>query len=161
MKLFGVNTQHNKMIDSLLPKNKPCPKCGRYNNRPIAIDAVIVKNEKLVLIKRGADPFKGYWGLPGGHVDWDETIEDAVIREVKEEVGVTVTHLKLLGVYSSPTRSPKQSVALAYVCEVEGELKAGDDAVDVGLYPFDSLPSPLAFDHGWIIENFNKHKITE
>src|SRR6266480_5864499 len=112
----------------ILPNSKPCPHCGRYNNRAVTIDAVITKNDKVLLIKRGAEPFKDYWALPGGHVDWDETIEDAVKREVQEELGVEVTALKQIGIYSDPKRHPIQSINVPYGAEIKGEINIGDDA---------------------------------
>lgn len=85
-----------------LSKNEPCPHCGRFANRGVSIDAVILKNEEVLLIKRGVEPNKGFWGTPGGYVEWDESAEDAATREVKEETGLNVQNLKLVGVKSSP-----------------------------------------------------------
>jgi 8-oxo-dGTP diphosphatase len=137
-----------------LPNNKPCPHCGRYDNRPNSVDALIIKDDSILLIKRGMDPSKGLWATPGGHVDWDETVEQSVIREVKEEAGLDVTELKLLGVYSNPSRHPKQVIASAFICKVTGIVKAGDDAVDAQWFPLHKLPKPLAFDHGKMIEDY-------
>jgi len=94
----------------------------------VTIDALIIKDNKILLIKRGADPFKGFWGTPGGYVEWDETVEDAVKREVKEELGLDTTSLKFVGLYSAPERHPKQCINVAYTVTVEGEPKSGDDA---------------------------------
>jgi 8-oxo-dGTP diphosphatase len=140
-----------------LPNNKPCPHCGRYNNRAVTIDAVIIKDNMILLIKRGAEPFKDYWALPGGHVDWDETIEDAVKREVKEELGVDATNLKQIGIYSDPKRHPKQCINVAYGVETDGEFKAGDDAKEYKRFDLNELPE-LAFDHKQIIEDYRKIK---
>ena len=109
-----------------LDKNQPCPECGRFANRGISIDAVIVKGEKILLIQRGVEPNKGYWGTPGGYVDWDESSEDAVKREVQEETGLEVTNTTLIGVYSSPDRHPKQVINIVYLTEVkDGEIERG------------------------------------
>ena len=81
-------------------KNKPCPECGNFTNRGISIDAVIIKRKKVLLIKRGAEPFKDYWGTPGGYVTWDETVEDTVRREVKEETNLDVAGMKFVVIYS-------------------------------------------------------------
>ena len=139
-----------------LKNNEPCPECGRYENRGLTIDAVIVKDDKVLLIKRGAEPFKGFWALPGGYVDWDETVEDAVKREVAEETGLAVTNLELIGVFSKPERHPKQCVAIAYAVEAHGDPVVGDDAVEFQWASLDSLPE-LAFDHEKIIGDYLKN----
>lgn len=129
-------------------KNEPCPKCGNFTNRGVSVDAVIIKDNKILLIKRGVDPYKGYWATPGGYVGWDETIEDTVLREVKEETNLKVSSVVMVGVYSSPKRHPKQVINLVYLVEVEeGNLKFADDAVDAKWFSLDSLPEKMAFDH--------------
>lgn len=133
---------------------KSCHACGNYQNRGVSIDAIIVINKKILLIKRGNDPYEHYWALPGGHVDFDETIENTVKREVKEETGLETVSLKLLGIYSKPSRHPKQSIAVAYIVEIKGEIKAGDDAVEYKLFSFEELPQKLAFDHEEIIADY-------
>jgi 8-oxo-dGTP diphosphatase len=140
-----------------LPNNKPCPHCGRYNNRAVTIDAVVIKENKVLLIKRGVEPFKDYWALPGGHVDWDETLEETVKREVKEELDVNVTNLKQIGIYSDPSRHPKQAINVAYAVAIEGEIKPGDDAKEFKWFDLNKLPK-LAFDHKQIIEDYRKIK---
>src|SRR3989344_168461 len=91
-----------------------CSACGRYPNRAISIDALIIQDNKLLLIERALNPYKGFWALPGGHVDWNETVEEAVEREVKEETNLIVISLQLLGVYSNPKRHPNQTVAVSF-----------------------------------------------
>ena len=136
-----------------LKNNEPCPSCGRYNNRGVTVDAVIVKDNKILLIKRGNEPFKGFWALPGGYVGWDETVEDAVKREVAEETGLIVKTLEMIGVYSNPARHPKQVIDVAFTVETEGKPKAGDDAIEVGWFDINDLPE-LAFDHEKIIGDY-------
>jgi len=135
-------------------RNKPCPTCGAFTNRGSAIDAIIVRNNKMLLIKRGAEIFTGYWALIGGYLNWDESLEDCVKREVNEEVGMVVKKLVLLGVYSNPARSPVQSVTSVYVVDAYGEPKAGDDAADFMWCPLDKLPDDMAFDHKKIITDY-------
>lgn len=125
----------------------PCPHCKNYSNRGLTIDAVIEEQGKILLIKRGAEPFKDFWALPGGYVDWDETVEEAVAREVSEEIGV----------YSKPSRHPHQAIDLAYSVSITGEPKAGDDAVELLWAPLDDLPE-LAFDHTQIIDDYKTQK---
>lgn len=137
-------------------RNKPCPTCGSFTNRGPCIDAIIVRDNKILLIKRGAEIFTGYWALVGGYLEWDESYEDCVRREVKEEVGLDVVSTKLLGVYSDPARSPVQSVSATYIAEVKGIPHAGDDAQEVKWFEFDKLPRELAFDHAFIIKDYLK-----
>jgi 8-oxo-dGTP diphosphatase len=140
-----------------LPKNKPCPHCGRYANRGVSIDALIVKNNKILLIKRGSEPFKGFWGIPGGYVDWEESAEEAVKREVSEELGLTVKTVQFIGIYTDPKRHPNQTIDIAYAATISGEPKIGDDAQAFQWADLDNLPE-LAFDHKKIIEDYLKLK---
>lgn len=120
----------------------------------LTIDAIIKRKDgSIVLIKRKNDPFKGMHALPGGFVEYGETVEQAVLREVKEETGLEVKILKLLGVYSDPKRDPRgHTVAVAFLCtEIGGELRAGDDAA--GASSFKIIPDKLAFDHRNILKD--------
>jgi len=137
-----------------MKQNDPCVECGRYNNRGISIDAVIIRNHDILLIKRGIEPFKNRWALPGGYIDWDESVEDSVKREVKEETGLIVGKLRLIGVYSSPERHPKQVIDIAYlILEAKGSVVVGDDASDSEWFAMGLLPKQLAFDHSTIIKD--------
>jgi len=131
-----------------LSKNQQCPNCGRYANRGVSIDAVIINGNKVLLIQRGVEPNKGFWGTPGGYVEWDESLEETVKREVKEETNLEVSDVKLVGVYSSPTRHPKQVINLVYLVSVkDGEPKHGDDALNAKWFLLSELPNPMALDH--------------
>lgn len=131
--------------------HQPCPACGRYLNRGLTVDVAIFRCSRLLLIKRGVDPGKGLWALPGGHVEWDQTVEDAVRQEVKDETGLTVTGMNLVAVFSRPDRAPRQKIALAYVAAAEGEPRPGDDASEAVFFPLEKLPDKIAFDHRRII----------
>jgi ADP-ribose pyrophosphatase YjhB (NUDIX family) len=139
-----------------LKNNEPCQECGRYINRGVSVDAVIIKDGKILLIKRGREPFMGYWALPGGYVEWDESAEESVVREVAEEVGVNVDSWRLIGVYSAPDRHPKQVINIAFAVKVSGHPQAGDDALELKWYPLNDLPIQLAFDHKKIISDSQK-----
>lgn len=140
-----------------MKKTVVCPHCGRYDNRGISVDAVVVHKNEILLIKRGVEPDKGKWGTPGGYVGWDESAEEAVVRELKEETGLVAKSLRFLTVSSSPKRHPKQVITIAYVVEVEQpNAKKGDDADDVRWFPLSTLPCPLAFDHEQTIALFRK-----
>ena len=133
-------------------KTEKCPHCGCYSNRPLAIDAVIIRNKKILLIRRGNAPCKDLWALPGGHVDWNETVDETVVREVMEETGLSVKKFKLIGVYSNIKRHPLQAVAVAFFVSVKrGKEKAGSDAGKIMWFDLGSLPEELAFDHHEII----------
>lgn len=118
----------------------------------VTADAVIIDNDRILLIKRGIEPFKGMWALPGGHVDYGERVEEAAVREAKEETGLDVKVIKLTGVYSDPNRDPRgHTMGVAYLCEAKGKKpRAGDDAKEVWWWPLDDLPD-LAFDHKLIV----------
>ncbi len=119
----------------------------------IAVDGVLIKGNKILLIKRKNEPFKGKWALPGGFVEYGEKVEEAVLREFEEEVGIKARIKKLLGVYSDPARDPRgHIISIVFLLEAEGEPKAGDDAADAKFFSLDKLP-PLAFDHEKIIRD--------
>jgi len=119
--------------------------------RPVAADALIVREGKIVLVKRGREPFEGKWALPGGFVDSGESVEEACVREAKEETGLDVRVKELVGVFSNPRRDPRGTVGIAFLCEaMGGEMKGGDDAREAAWFPLEELPE-LAFDHKEII----------
>ena len=117
------------------------------------------KNE-FILIKRKNEPLKNHWAIPGGFVDYGETVENAAIREAKEETGITVKLKKLLGVYSEPKRDPRgHTITIVYLAIGDFEkAKADSDASDVKIYSFDDIKSmKIAFDHSKIlIDAFNE-----
>jgi 8-oxo-dGTP diphosphatase len=119
----------------------------------LTVDTVIIYKGKLVLIKRKNPPFQGHFALPGGFVEIGETVETAAVREAKEETGLEVEIIKLLGVYSEPSRDPRgHTVSVCFLVIGNGNLKAGSDASDTGLFGINEIPE-LAFDHKKIIEN--------
>jgi 8-oxo-dGTP diphosphatase len=138
-----------------ISRNEACSHCGRFANRGVSVDAVVINGGKILLIKRGAEPFKGYWGTPGGFVEWDESTEDAAKRELQEETGLVAADVKLVGVYSSPDRHPRQVINAAYLVRVEDVslVMASDDADDAQWFALDDLPKELAFDHRQIIQD--------
>ncbi|WP_297536402.1 NUDIX hydrolase [Thermococcus sp.] len=121
----------------------------------LTVDGVIIHNNGVVLIRRKREPFKDFYALPGGFVEYGESVEDALKREMKEETGLDVRILRLVGVYSDPGRDPRgHTVSVAFLCLGEGKLKAGDDAKEVHVFPVDeALKLPLAFDHGRILRD--------
>jgi 8-oxo-dGTP diphosphatase len=138
-----------------------CPACGGqvpvYRNPLPTVDVVIsFPDQGVVLIKRRNPPYG--WALPGGFVDYGESVEQAAVREAKEETGLDVRLHGLLGVYSSPDRDPRQhtmSVVFMGTAKKESRLQAGDDAGQTRVAPLDDLPE-LAFDHARILADFQQ-----
>ncbi|MFK3734725.1 NUDIX domain-containing protein [Streptomyces sp. NPDC088090] len=120
-------------------------------------DVVAVTDDgRVLLIKRGWDPYEGHWALPGGHVDRGETGLRAAVRELEEETGVRVAEdeLHLVGVWDQPVRDPRgRYVTVTYLATVPADTQAtaGDDARDARWWPLTDLPQPLAFDHADIL----------
>lgn len=128
----------------------------KYRKPSIAVDGILIKNNKILLIKRKNEPFKDKWALPGGFVEYGEKVEDAVLREFEEEVGIKAKIKELLGVYSDPNRDPRGHViSIVFILEGEGLPKAGDDAKEAKFFDLNALP-PLAFDHEKIIKDAMK-----
>ena len=119
----------------------------------LTVDALILYDKKIVLIRRLNPPYQNQFALPGGFVEVGETVEAATLREAKEETGLEIELIKLLGVYSEPSRDPRgHTVTVCYLAKGFGKLKAGSDAKDIRLFGFIEIPK-LAFDHNKIIEN--------
>ena len=119
----------------------------------LAADAVIITLDGIVLIQRANPPFAGRFALPGGFVEIGETVEAAAIREAREETGLDIDLLGLVGVYSDPERDPRgHVVSLAFLARGKGNLLAGSDARAARIFPLEELP-PLAFDHDRIISD--------
>lgn len=124
------------------------------NQRPVvAVDVLIRKDDGYVFIKRKNEPYRGCWAIPGGLVEYGETVEQAAKREAKEETGLDVKLIRLVGVYSDPTRDPRgHCISIAYLAEVvSGELRAATDAKKAKI--FKRKPDNLAFDHSKIFED--------
>jgi 8-oxo-dGTP diphosphatase len=116
----------------------------------LAADVIIVRKDgSIVLVRRLNPPFKGNWALPGGFVEYGETVEAAAIREAKEETGIHVKLIKIVGVYSAPNRDPRgHTVSICYLVEDRGgELRPDTDAKEARSFQASSLPKKLAFDH--------------
>ena len=130
---------------------------GNYKNPSLTVDIFIYdENKKFILIKRGNEPFKDFWALPGGFVDYGETVEDAARREALEETSIEVELKKLVGVYSAPDRDPRRhTVSITYASEGNMEnMKADDDACDIGIFTKEDLEKlDIAFDHEKILND--------
>ena len=127
----------------------------RPESPPVAADAIIEIDDKIVLIERKNFPFG--WAIPGGFVDFGETVEQAAVREALEETSLEVTLRALLGIYSRPGRDPRgQTITAVYVARSSGTPRAADDASEVGLFRPMHLPAPLAFDHAEILADYQR-----
>lgn len=119
-------------------------------------------NFNFILIKRKNDPYKGCWALPGGFVDYGETVESAAIREAKEETSIDVELKDLVNVYSNPDRDPRRhTITIAYTAKGDfSTRKADDDAADIDIFSPEELDEiNIAFDHEQIIKDcLNKAK---
>lgn len=121
----------------------------------LAVDGIVLLEGKLVAVRRRYDPFRGQYALPGGIVEYGETMEEAAVREVREETGLETDIVSLLGVYSHPDRDPRGHVVSA-VYELKltgGTLASGSDAAGVGLIDLEEPPE-MGFDHETILADF-------
>lgn len=111
----------------------------------------------IVLIERKFEPFG--WAIPGGFVDYGESVEDAARREAYEETGLRVQLTQLLQVYSDPARDArKHTISVVYIAEATGIPHAADDAKNLDIFDVGQLPSHLCFDHNQILQDYCRLK---
>ena len=134
-----------------------CKQCGseviRHRNPFPTVDIIIELGEQIVLIRRKNPPHG--WALPGGFVDYGESLEKAAIREAMEETSLQIADLKLLGCYSDPERDSRMhTITTVFVAKGTGTPKAADDAAGLDLFSPECLPEPICFDHEKIIKDY-------
>ena len=133
------------------------PHCYKYPQAGVTADCIVFsydcKELKVLLIKRGKDPYKDCWAFPGGFVNPDETVEQGAVRELMEETSLRVDFMEQIKVFSAPDRDPRQRVmTVPFLCLSRNvEVVGGDDAAQALWFPIDKLPT-LAFDHKQIME---------
>ncbi len=124
-----------------------------FKNPFPTVDIIIEYGKGIVLIKRKNPPLG--WAIPGGFVDYGETLENAAVREAKEETGLDVRLIRQMHTYSSPDRDPRfHTISTVFVAKGEGEPRAGDDAKEIEIFDRDTLPDRLVFDHRKILEDY-------
>ena len=139
-------------------KPKKCPHCGKeiekYLHPYPTVDIIIeMENCGIILIKRKNPPFG--WALPGGFVDYGESLEEAAIREAKEETSLEITLTSQFHTYSNPERdSRKHTITTVFIAKAKGKPVAADDAQEIGVFTKDKIPQPLAFDHSDILRDY-------
>ncbi len=125
----------------------------QYKNPVPTVDIIIEIGESIVLISRKNPPYG--WALPGGFVDYGESLEDAAVREALEETSLNVTLTGQFHTYSSPDRDARQhTITTVFTAKSEGTPKAADDAKEAVLFTRDKLPDKMAFDHRDILEDY-------
>lgn len=128
----------------------------QYPHPAVATDCVVFgfdgKKLKVLLIRRGVEPFKDMWAFPGGFMRIDETVEECALRELVEETGLELSQMKQLGVFSDVNRDPRERVVSVafYALAKSADVKGGDDAAQAQWFALDEVPH-LAFDHDYIL----------
>ena len=143
-------------------KKTQCPTCKSeieiYKNPIPTVDIIIqIESKGIVLIKRKNPPYG--WALPGGFVDYGESLEEAAVREAKEETDLDVKLIEQFHTYSDPKRDPRHhSISTVYIARAKGIPHAEDDAIEIGIFDESNLPDAIAFDHRSILKDYFNSK---
>lgn len=140
-------------------KGAYCSHCGRYNARTMAVNALLINGNSVLLVKRGEEPDKGLWDVPGGYIGWDETLQQGTVRELQEETGLAVDpkDLEFFHLFSNPNNKAKNQVVDIYFVarSFDGEAKVdGLEITQIKWFDLNDLPE-IAFNH---LEVLNKLK---
>ena len=136
-------------------------RCGNamsnsYRNPLVTVDLIIELEGKIILVERKNPPLG--WALPGGFVDYGESLEQAALREAREETGLEVSLIEQFYTYSDPGRDPRHhTITTVYLAMAQGQPRAGDDAAALGMFTRAQLPAPIVFDHRTILEDYFNH----
>jgi 8-oxo-dGTP diphosphatase len=137
---------------------RACPRCGleteNYRNPVPTVDIIIeMDGLGIVLIKRKNPPVG--WALPGGFVDYGESLEEAAVREAGEETSLIVELTGQFHTYSNPARDPRQhTISTVFTARADGVPQAADDAAEIGIFMEEDLPELLMFDHAEILADY-------
>lgn len=130
-----------------------CPACGfvHFRDPKVAVIALATWRNRVLLIRRGVEPMKGMWSLPGGYMDAGEMPVEALIRELQEEVGLRVDAARLVEIFPMAGAGvTNQGIVLAYAVHADADeqplLVSDDDVVEAGWFTADELPEELAFE---------------
>ncbi len=130
---------------------------SKYRNPLVTVDIIIEINRDIVLIERSNTPYG--WALPGGFVDYGESLESSATREAKEETSLDIKIEEQLHTYSDPDRDPRHhTVTTVFIAKGVGSPKAADDAKNVSIFNETNLPYPIVFDHRKIISDYFRYK---
>ncbi|MFW6140355.1 MAG: NUDIX domain-containing protein [Acidobacteriota bacterium] len=135
---------------------------SKYRNPIPTVDIIIEMNkgdnkQAVVLIQRKNPPYG--WAIPGGFVDYGESLEEAAVREAKEETSLDVKLRYQMHTYSNPKRDPrKHTISTVFVASGQGTPRAADDAKKIGVFTQEEINFPLAFDHKQILDDYFKQK---
>jgi 8-oxo-dGTP diphosphatase len=132
-----------------------------YRNPTPTVDIIIEMIDRphrpIVLIERLNPPYG--WALPGGFVDYGESVEAAAQREAQEETGLSIQLIEQFHVYSDPSRDPRQhTISVVFIATAQGEPQAGDDAKNIKLFEFWCVPVNLCFDHDRILREYWQYR---
>lgn len=125
----------------------------KYRNPVPTVDIIIQYKGKIILIERKNPPYG--WAIPGGFVEYGESLEEAAVREAKEETSLNIRLVEQFRSYSRPDRDPRQhTITTVFIADGWGEPKADDDAKGIGLFDEDNLPENIVFDHREILQDY-------
>jgi len=129
----------------------------KYKNPLVTVDIIIEIDDKIVLIQR-ANPPHG-WALPGGFVNYGESLTSSATREAKEETSLEVTLIEQFHTYSDPHRDPRHhTVTTVFIGKGTGIPRPADDAKGLGIFARNDLPKPIVFDHSMIIDDYFRYR---
>ncbi len=143
-------------------KTIQCPACKTeievYRNPIPTVDIIIeIESKGIILVKRKNPPYG--WAIPGGFVDYGESLEAAAVREAKEETDLDVELVCQFHSYSDPGRDPRHhTITTVYIARAKGVPQAKDDALEIGIFGLSSLPGEIAFDHREILNDYFQGK---
>lgn len=138
-----------------------CTHCQRsieiWDHPKPVVDIIIEMADGIILIKRKNPPTG--WAIPGGFVDYGESVEEAAVREAKEETGLEISNLKQFHVYSDPARDRRvHTISTVFTATGHGNPSAGDDAAEIGIFQKNGLPENLTFDHPAILADYFQNR---
>ncbi len=135
-----------------------CSNCGFifWNNPKPVVSGIYVENGKILMLQRATEPLKGYWVLPGGFMKYEETPQEALKRETKEETGVDIDIYDLIGVYQIDNDPRGIHIDIIYSGTINGEIKLSNEDNKYDFFDPNKLPDKIAYKHREAIEDWAK-----